>query len=134
MAKQYRSREIEATAADTKTQLTTLGSETAPGPLQVPQGTSMLAGVIAAAASNGAAAKHAGGFIRLEGSGLPKGPETITVVGTGVPVATGNACVIGATYIPLGVPVTPGNQILVFGEHVGTDTGQISFGVTLVFE
>ena len=38
MSKQYRSREGNVTAVDTKTQLTTLGSDTAPGALMVPKG------------------------------------------------------------------------------------------------
>ena len=56
MAKLYRSREGEATAVDTKTQLTTLGSETAPGPLLVPQGMKFITGIIVSHISNMAAA------------------------------------------------------------------------------
>ena len=55
MAKLYRSREGDATAVDTKTQLSTLGSETAPGPLLVPTGVKALVGIIVAQCFNMAA-------------------------------------------------------------------------------
>lgn len=133
MAKLYRSREGEATAVDTKTQLTTLGSETAPGPLLVPAGATKLAGIIVAQCMNMAAATAYGAFIRLEGPGLPGGPEVITAGCGGVPVATGGNFANVAVYISLDIPVTPANEILIFGEMAGTDVGQVSFGVTLVF-
>jgi hypothetical protein len=134
MAKLYRSREGEATAVDTKTQLTTLGSESAPGPLLVPQGATKLAGVIIAAMENFAAATGYSAFIRLEGPGLPQGPEAIAVCAGGAAVATGGNFAAAATYVALDIPVTVANELLIFGEMAGTDVGQVSFGVTLVFE
>jgi len=134
MPKQYRTREGEATAVDTKSQLTTLGSESAPGALLVPSGVRNLVGVIVVAAANYAAVGSASAFIRLEGSGLPEGPETIAVGAMGGNSTTGAQAGIPAKFIPLNVSVTPGNEILIFGEMAGTDIGQISFGVTLVFE
>lgn len=134
MARYYRSREGEATGVDTKTQLTTLGSETAPGPLLVPAGVSALKGVIIAACENFAAATGFSAFVRLEGPGLPEGPEVIGCLAGGVPVATGGNASVPAIVIPLEVPVTPGNEILIFGEMAGTDVGQVSIGVTLIFE
>ena len=70
MAKLYRSREGEATAVDTKTQLTTLGSETVPGPLLVPNRAKKLLGVIVVAVGNHDSINDAGFLIRLEGPGL----------------------------------------------------------------
>jgi hypothetical protein len=134
MAKIYRSREGEATAVDTKTQLTTLGSETAPGPLLVPAGAKRLAGVIIAAMENFAAATGYSALARLEGPGLPEGPETFAACAGGVPVATGGNASARAQFTELNIPVTPANEILIFGEMVGTDVGQVSMGVTLVFE
>lgn len=134
MSKLYRSREGEATAVDTKTQLTTLGSESAPGPLLVPAGSKQLLGVLVAACMNMAAATSYSAFIRLEGPGLPGGPEVIAAGAGGVPVATGGNFVREAVFIPLNIPVTPSNEILVFGEMAGTDVGQVSLGVTLIFE
>lgn len=134
MPKLYRTREGEAITVSTKSQLITLGSETAPGPLLVPAGATKLAGIIVAAIMNMAAATSYSAFIRLEGAGLPEGPEVIAAGAGGVPVATGGNAVVKAMYIPLDIPVTPANEILIFGEMCGTDVGQVSFGVTLVFE
>lgn len=132
--KLYRTREGEATAVDTKSQLTTLGSETAPGPLLVPSGAKQILGLIVAAAENFAAATSFSAFIRLEGPGLPGGPEVIAVQAGGAAVATGGNAAILPVMIPLNIPVTPANEILIFGEMAGTDVGQVSLGVTLIFE
>ena len=134
MARLYRTREGEATAVDTKSQLTTCGSETAPGPLLVPSGVSKLVRIIVAAIENMAAATGYSSFIRLEGAGLPGGPETFAVTAGGCAVATGGNAAISSVEIPCDVPVTPANEILIFGEMAGTDVGQVSFGVTLCFE
>jgi hypothetical protein len=133
MAKQYRTREGEATAPDTKSQLTTLGSETAPGPLMVPSGKKQLTGILVAAVGSMGAATSSSSLVRLEGPGLPGGPETIAVGAEGHSIATGGSHSVGSVYYPLNVPVTPSNEILIFGEMCGTDVIQISFGVTLVF-
>lgn len=133
MPRQYRTREGEATAVDTKTQLTTLGSEAAPGPILVPAGAKRLVGLIVAASENFAAATSYGALVRLEGPGLPEGPEVFGVATGGVPVATGGNGVNPATMISVDIPVTPANEILIFGEMVGTDVGQVSIGVTLIF-
>lgn len=133
MSKFYRSREGEATAVDTRTQLTTLGSESAPGPLLVPSTAKKLVGIIVAAMENMAAATSYSAFIRLEGPGLPQGPETFAVQAGGCGVATGGNFVQPSQLIPLDIDVTPANEIQIFGEMAGTDIGQVSFGVTLVF-
>ncbi len=133
MAKLYRTREGTVSAADTRTQLSTLGSETAPGPLLVPSGAGKLVGIIAAQNFNMAAATGYTALVRLEGPGLPEGPECLTIGAGGVPVATGGNGVNPAVYIPLDIPVTVANEILVFGEMAGTDVGSSEFAVTLVF-
>lgn len=133
MSKLYRTREGTVSAVDTKTQLTTLGSETAPGPLLVPQGVKTLVKIIAAQMFNMAAATGYSALIRLEGPGLPKGPEVIGIGVGGVPVATGGNGVLKAIEIPLNIEVTSGNEILIFGEMVGTDVGSSEFVCTLVF-
>jgi len=114
--------------------LTTLGSETAPGPLLVPTGVSKLAGIIIAAIQNMAAATSYSALVRLEGPGLPGGPEVFAAVAGGNATATGGNAAEKATKIDLDIPVTPSNEILIFGEMVGTDVGQVSLGVTLIFE
>lgn len=134
MAKQYRSREGTATAVDTKTQLATLGSETAPGPLLVPSAAKMLKAVIVTFASNFAVAADGSFIVRLEGPGLPEGPEVVAVGSAGVAVATGGHFNTTAIRIPLDVPVVPANEILVFGENVGEDIGEVTIGATLEFQ
>lgn len=133
MAKLYRSREGDATAVDTKTQLTTLGSQTAPGPLLVPQGVKSLIGIMIVQIFNMAAATGYSGLIRLEGAGLPQGPEVFGAGAGGVPVATGGNGVVPAVIVPCDIPVTPANEILIFAEMTGTDVGGTGFGVTLIF-
>lgn len=134
MSKLYRSREGEATAVDTKSQLSTLGSESAPGPLLVPSGVQALIGILVASSSNMAAATGFSSFIRLEGAGLPGGPETFACNAGGQAVATGGNNSHAAKLIPVNIPVTPANEILIFGEMAGTDVGQVSLGVTLIFQ
>jgi len=134
MTKQYRTREGEATSVDTKTQLTTVGSESAPGPLLVPAKATRLLGMIVAIAGDYAAVGSASCFVRLEGAGLPKGPEVFAVGALGGNSTTGIQGGMSAEYIPIDVEVTPGNEILIFGEMAGADIGSVAFVVTLVFK
>lgn len=133
MAKQYRTREGSVTAVDTKTQLSTLGSETAPGPLLVPAGAKTLKALIFAFGCDLSVAADGAYLVRLEGPGLPEGPEVITIGSSGVPVATGGVYAMTAKRVELNVPVTASNEILIFGENVGEDTGTTTIGVTLEF-
>ena len=134
MSKVYRSREGQITAVDTKSQLTTLGSETAPGPLLVPAAAKMLRAVIVAFACDQSVAADGSMIVRLEGPGLPEGPETIAVGSSGVAVATGGHGSRTAHRFVLDIPVTPSNEILIFAENAGEDIGTETIGVTLEFE
>ena len=134
MAKLYRSREGEVTDIDTKTQLTTLGSETAPGPLLVPNRAKSLIGVLVVVVGNHSAVNDANFFIRLEGPGLTEGPEVIAAGAEAAQVSTGAAAGKKAEFIPLNIPITPSQEILLFGEMGGEDIGAAQFGVTLIFE
>lgn len=129
----YRTREGDATAVDTRTQLTTAGSETAPGPLLVPQGAKFITGVHIAAIGNMAAATGYSMLVRLEGPGLPNGPETFAAGAGGQAVATGGNGVMPSVRIPVNLPVTSANEILIFAEMVGTDIGGVGCAVTLEF-
>ena len=133
MGKLYRSREGNITAVDTKTQLTTLGSETAPGPLLVPAGVRFLKALITVFATDCAGAADGSFLVRLEGPGLPEGPETLAIGSHGVAVATGGKGSRSAKRIELDIPVTPANEILIFAENVGEDVGTEVVGVTLEF-
>ncbi len=131
--KLFRTREGDVTAVDTRTQLSTLGSESAPGPLLVPQKAKFLIGVIVAHMSNMAAATSYSAFLRLEGAGLKRGPETMAVGAGGMAVATGGNSARAAKFYPLNLEVEPAQEIQVFGEMAGTDVGLVSMVVTLVF-
>lgn len=131
--KQHRLREGDATAVDTKTQLTTAGSDTAPGPLMVPKGMKFITKVRASAIQNMAAATGFSAFVRLEGPGMDDGPQTLAVAAGGNAVATGGNFVLSAVEIPVNFPVVEGNEIQVFGEMCGTDIGGTGFVVGLEF-
>ena len=133
MAKLYRTREGTITAVDTKSQLTTLGSESAPGPLLVPAQAKVLKAIIFAVAPNFAVAADGAFIARLEGPGLPEGPEVIAIGAAGVAVATGGHANSNALRIELDIPVTASNEILIFAENVGEDIGEATVGVTLEF-
>lgn len=133
MSKLYRSREGSISSVDTKTQLSTLGSETAPGPLLVPAGAKVLTAIIIAFGADLAVATEGGFLIRLEGPGLPEGPETIVAGAAGVQVATGGSYIEPAQRIELNIPVTPANEILIFAENTANDSGSETLGVTLEF-
>jgi len=133
MSKLYRSREGQITAVDTKSQLTTLGSETAPGPLLVPANAKLLKAVITALACDQSAVNDGSFLVRLEGPGLPEGPETLAIGSSGVAVATGGHGSRTAQRVELDIPVVPSNEILIFAENAGEDTGTETVGVTLEF-
>lgn len=131
--KQYRLREGDATAVDTKTALTTAGSDTAPGPLMVPQGMKFITGVTLAAIQNMAAATGYSALVRLEGAGLVNGPESFAAGAGGNAVATGGNGVVEATTIKVNIPVNEASEIQIFGEMCGTDVGAVGFVVGLEF-
>lgn len=133
MSKQYRLREGDVTALDTKTALTTSGSDTAPGPLFVPQGKKFITAINVAAIQNMAAATSYGALIRLEGPGMVNGPESFTVGAGGNAVATGGNAVVEITHIPVNLEVSEANEIQVFAEMIGTDIGTLSVQVGLEF-
>lgn len=131
--KQYRLREGDVTAVDTKTALSTAGSDTAPGPLQVPGGMKFITGINVSAIQNMAAATSYSAFIRLEGPGMINGPETFAVGAGGNAVATGGNAVVEITHLTVNLPVSEANEIQVFAEMCGTDIGTLSVQVGLEF-
>lgn len=134
MPKVYRSREGTITGVDTKIQLSTLGSETAPGPLLVPSGAKAIKALITAFTPDFGNATGGTLFIRLEGPGLPEGPETLVVGGAGAQVATGGSAGLLATRTELNIPVTASNEVLIFAENGGGGLELTTVGVTLEFE
>lgn len=120
-------------ASKTKTQLTTLGSETTVKPLLVPASAKHLVFVSAVANSDSAAASDCVYFIRLEGPGLPGGPESFLIGGSGGNVATGQQDSAAAQMLSLNAPVTVANEIQIFAEQAEGDTGTINVAVTVGF-
>lgn len=131
--KQYRTREGDITALDTKTQLTTVGSDIAPGPLMVPKGMKFITQVIVSAIQNMAAATSSTSFLRVEGPGMLAGPQTLTAHAGGNAVATGGNFGQQAIVLPVNFEVVEGQEIQIFGEMAGTDIGGTGMTVTLVF-
>lgn len=133
MSKLFRSREGAPTAVDTKTQLTTLGSQTAPGPLLVPGGASFLRAAYVAGVSSNEAAAQGGFLIRLEGPGIERGLFTFAAGAHGTAVATGTHTRIASVRVPINIKVIPGQEVLIFAEALGVDMGTYQIGITLEF-
>lgn len=133
MPKLYRTREGSITAVDTRTQLSTVGSEAAPGPLLVPQEMKYIVGVLVTHVASQDVATGYSALVRLEGPGLQNGPEALAVGAGGNAVATGGNAAVWPTMLPVAFPVIPGNEVLIYGEMCGTDVGQLEMAATLVF-
>ena len=133
MAKFYRSREGAVPDADTKTQLTTLGSQTAPGPLLVPGGAAFLRAAFISAVTSNEAADGYSYLVRLEGPGIARGVFNICAGSGGTAVATGSASNHPSTRVPINIAVIPGQEILIFAENTQGDMGTSEVGVTLEF-
>lgn len=133
MANLYRSREGAVTDVNTKTQLTTLGSQTAPGPLLVPGNATFLRAVYVSGAASNEAADQGGFLIRLEGPGIERGVFNFAAGAFGGSVATGGHSLMPSARLPINIAVRPGQEILVFAEAAGDDMGTYQVGVTLEF-
>lgn len=133
MANLFRSREGALTDVNTKTQLATLGSQTAPGPLLVPGGATHLRAVHVAGVSSNEAADQYGFLVRLEGPGIKRGTFTLAAGAGGGSVATGGHTLVPSKRLPVNIEVTPGQEVLVFAEAIGDDMGTYQVGVTLEF-
>ncbi len=133
MTNLFRSRAGALTAIDTKTQLTTLGSQSAPGALLVPGNATFLRAVHVANISSNEAADQFGFIVRLEGPGIQRGTFNIAAGAGGGPVATGGHSLTASKRLPANIAVIPGQEVLVFAEAVGDDMGTYQAAVTLEF-
>ena len=131
--KLFRTREGSITAVDTRTALTTQGSDTAPGPLLVPSGMKYIVGVLVSHVASQTVATGYSALLRLEGAGLLKGPECLAVGAGGNAVATGGNVAVRPKFLPISLEVEEGNEIQLFGEMCGTDVGSLEMAATLVF-
>lgn len=133
MSNLFRTREGAVADVNTKTQLTTVGSRTAPGALLVPGNASFLRAAYVAAVASNEAADQSGYIIRLEGPGIARGMFNFAAGANGGAVATGGNVLIPASRIPINIKVTPGQEVLIFAEVVGDDEGTYQASVTLEF-
>ena len=129
----FRTREGALTDVNTKTQLTTVGSRTAPGALLVPGSASFLRAAYVAAVSSNEAADQSGYIVRLEGPGINRGVFNFAAGANGGAVATGGNVLVASTRVPINIKVIPGQEVLVFAEVVGDDEGTYQASVTLEF-
>jgi len=129
----FRTREGALSTEDAKTQLTTAGSRTAPGALLVPGDKPFLQSVIASFVSSNESAGQNAYFIRLEGPGIKRGQIVIPVGASGGAVATGGNILLPSVEVPVGLELNIGQEILVFAEAVGADSGTYQASVTLKF-
>lgn len=105
----------------------------------MPEKAKKLSAIIAAMDSDmGTALGVTSVFARLEGPGLPGGPESIALGGLGGGEAvTGIAGHVIAKRIKLGkdgISVQKGEEIQIFGEMVNEDLGNVEMGITLEFQ
>jgi len=129
--------EGDLATVDALTRITTQGSVTAPS-LLVPSGKSRITKIIANCASDGAAAGSAVFFLRLGGSGVRNGEQTIMLSAAGIiAVQTGsdqNYQLMSSFILEdADIEVQAGNNVGISAEMAGSDLGTAGVSVTLVF-
>lgn len=129
--------EGDLTAVDTRTNLTTQGSVTAPS-LVVPSGMTKIDKILVAVAAEGLADGSATFILRLGGAGVLKGEQTFAVgAGARIAVQAGSDAgpQIGRLFIleDVNLDISPSDTINVSGEMAGTDIGTSRMVVTVVF-
>lgn len=129
----FRTREFAVSSVDAKTQLTTVGSRTAPGALLVPGSSSFLRAAYVSAVSSNETSTQEAFLIRLEGPGISRGNFVFAAGASGGAVATGGNVLQPASRVPINIKVTPGQEVLVFAEMLGNDGGTGQVSVTLEF-
>ncbi|MFQ5751668.1 MAG: hypothetical protein ACE5HI_06675 [bacterium] len=129
----FRSREGAVPDDDVKTQLTTLGSQSSPGPLLVPGGATFLRAAYVSVVTSNEAADGYAALIRLEGPGIDRGTFTFAAGAGGTAVATGSSSTHPSVRLPINIAVQEAQEILIHAEMLGGDMGTSEVGVTLEF-
>ena len=129
--------EGDITAVDTRTNITTQGSVTAPS-LVVPSGMSKIDKILVAVAAEGLADGSATFLLRLGGSGILKGEQVLTVgAGGRIAVQAGSdaAPQVGKLFIikNVDIDVSPSDTINISAEMAGNDLGTTRIVTTVVF-
>jgi hypothetical protein len=129
--------EGDVNSVDTRTNLTTQGSVTAPS-LVVPAGMTKIKGIVVAGAADNAAAGQAALFIRLGGNAVLGGEQVIMFGSTG-----GQAPQSGSDQNPsymkpfvlndVDIDVRPSDTLTVAAEQAGADVGDVTVAVTLIY-
>lgn len=129
--------EGDLTAVDTRTNLTTQGSVTAPS-LIVPSGVSKIDKLIVASGAEGLADGSATFLVRLGGAAVLKGEQTI-IVGAGARIAvqagSDAAPQIGRLFVleDVDIDVSPSDSLTISAEMMGNDLGTSRVVTTVVF-
>ncbi len=139
MSMEYVTREGPITAGDTRTQLTSLGSNASPGTILVPAGKTKLKQVIYALGDNTPTAADGAHlfFITLGGGGVKDGDQTIMLAGYSCDFTTAGDS--GAAFprpnrMDVDIDVVALKPVSIFGEAtLGTLNGVPEMSVTLGF-
>lgn len=129
--------EGDITAVDTRTNITTQGSVTAPS-LVVPSGMTKITKILIAASAEGLADGSAVFLLRLGGSGVLKGEQVMTVAAAGrIAVQSGSdsAPQVGKLFIldNVDIDVSPSDTVSISAEMAGQDLGTARVVTTLIF-
>lgn len=129
--------EGDLTTVDSRTNISTQGSVTAPS-LVVPSGMTKINKILVAAAAEGLADGSATFILRLGGAGVLKGEQTIVVASAGrIAVQAGSdaAPQVGRLFIldDVDIDVSPSDTINISAEMAGSDLGTGRIVATVVF-
>lgn len=125
------------TTVDTRTQLTTQGSVTAPSLVTPPDATKIV-GLVFAAAADGLAVGSSTYFLRIAGNAIKNGEQVIVIGASGtIAVQAGSdaAPQVGKPlYIgDLDIECGPSDTVSIAAEMAGSDNGTARVCVTLIF-
>lgn len=129
--------EGDLATVDSRTNLTTQGSVTAPS-LVVPSGVTKIDKIIVSATTEGLADGASSFLLRLGGTAILRGEQNIVVGAAGrvAPQAgSDSAPQVGQLFVldDADIEVNPSDTVTIAGEMMGTDTGTGHMVVTVVF-
>jgi len=129
--------EGDIATVDTLSRLTSQGSVTAPS-LVVPAGMTKIKSIIASLGSDQAAAGSAVFFIRLGGNAVLGGEQQIVIGGNGGTLPQAVSDTAPCRMLPFvvedaDIDVRPSDTIDISAEMAGSDVGEATIGVTIVY-
>ena len=129
--------EGDLTTVDTRTVIVTQGSVTSPS-LITPSDKTKIDSIIVASGAEGLADGSAVFFLRLGGSAIKNGEQTI-MIGSGARIAVQSgsdaAPQVGLAFklFDTDIPVNPSDSLQISAEMAGSDLGTARVSVTLIF-